>query len=218
MNTPLTIEYVADVSCPFCAIGLASLEQALANLGGAVDVNVHMRPFELNPSMAPEGEDFTTYLTAKGAGPEQIAKNVAAIRQRAADAGIVIELGDRHRIYNTFDAHRLLRWADGEGAQLKLKRALYQAYFADGQNPADHDVLAAAAVRAGLNEGAARAVLSSDKFADEVRQEEVFWRDQNVSSVPAMFINGKLAISGGQPAVEFEKVIRTAAQESETAH
>lgn len=214
MSKPLKIDYVADVSCPFCAIGLASLDAAVAALGSDVDVEIHLRPFELNPSMVAEGQDFTSYLTAKGAGPDQIAKSVAAIRERAKDAGIVIELNDAHRIYNTFDAHRLLHWAGLEGRQLRLKRVLYQAYFEKGRNPADHDVLAAAAVEAGLDEKDARMLLGSDMFAEEVRRQESSWRDRNVTSVPAMFIDGRLAVSGGAASGVFEEAIRTAAGSS----
>lgn len=217
MSNPLKIDYVADVSCPFCAIGLASLNTALTNLGNEVNVDVHVRPFELNPTMAQGGQDFISYLTAKGAGPEQIAKSVASIRQRAADAGIRIELGDHHRIYNTFDAHRLLAWADEKGAQLELKQILYEAYFEKGQNPADHTVLVAAAAQAGLSKEEASGVLASEMFADKVREQERFWRDQNVTSVPVMFIDGKLAVSGGQAANVFEEALRSAAAVAATA-
>src|SRR3954465_8474637 len=121
----MKIEFVSDVACPWCAVGLWSLDRALERIAGEIPVDLHFEPFELNPSMPPEGEDATEHLSRKyGAPPEQLAKNRAVIRERGAEVGFAF--GDRPRVWNTFDAHRLLHWAGLEGgeAQSKLKHAL----------------------------------------------------------------------------------------------
>jgi predicted DsbA family dithiol-disulfide isomerase len=212
----MKIDFVSDVSCPWCAIGLNALEQALAKLP-EVQATLHFQPFELNPQMGPKGQDITEHLSQKyGISAEQIATNTEAIRQRGAGVGFEFGLGKRSRIYNTFDAHRLLHWAglQGDAAQRALKHALFKAYFTDGQNPGDHGVLAAAAVAAGLDEAGARAVLASDDYTDDVRQALGFYHQQGISSVPAIIINDRHLISGGQPVELFERALRHIAQET----
>src|SRR4051812_36486050 len=164
----MKIDFVSDVSCPWCAIGLSSLQAALERIGPALPVELHFQPFELNPGMAPEGEDTTEHLARKyGIDEAQIANNREAIRQRGAALGFTFDMQARARIYNTFDAHRLLHWAgeQGAGKQLALKKALLGAYFTDGQDPSSHDVLVRYAERAGLDAGQAREVLASGAFA-----------------------------------------------------
>ena len=138
--TSLRIDFVSDVSCPWCAVGLASLQQALAALQGEVEAELHFQPFELNPQMAPEGEDVGEHITRKyGMSPEQLAQNQEALRQRGAAVGFTFANMQSRRIYNTFDAHRLLHWAEGEGRQPALKHALLKAYFTDGEDVSSHD-------------------------------------------------------------------------------
>jgi predicted DsbA family dithiol-disulfide isomerase len=207
----LKIDFVSDVSCPWCAIGLSALEQALARVGPGVQATLHFQPFELNPRMAPEGQDIVEHLGQKyGIDAAQIAANTEAIRQRGASVGFSFGIGKRSRIYNTFDAHRLLHWAglQGEAPQHALKHALLKAYFTDGQNPSDIEVLLAAAGVAGLDAEGARAVLASDRFAAEVREAEAFYQQQGIHSVPAVIINDRHLISGGQPVEVFEQALR----------
>ena len=133
-TTKLKIDFVSDVVCPWCAIGLASLETALDRVGDEIDAELHFQPFELNPQMPPEGEDITEHLSRKyGIDAAQIARNREAIRQRGA--GVGFRFGPRERTYNTFDAHRLLHWAGLEGRQHELKRALLAAYHSEGREP-----------------------------------------------------------------------------------
>src|ERR1019366_7640550 len=107
-----------------------------------ISVDIHCQPFELNPQMPPEGQDITEHIVQKyGSSPEQLAQSREAIRVRGAELGFTFDMGQRARIYNTFDAHRLLHWAELEGLQLELKQALFKAYFNDGKNPSDHSVL-----------------------------------------------------------------------------
>jgi len=126
--------------------------------------------------------------------------------------------GGRHRIYNTFDAHRLLHWAELEGAgkQKALKEALFKAYFTDGQSPASHEVLARVAGEVGLDAARAREILASSAYADEVREREQFYQSQGIHSVPAVIINERHLISGGQPVEVFEQALRQIAAAAET--
>ncbi|MDG2532170.1 DsbA family oxidoreductase [Sphingomonas sp. HITSZ_GF] len=214
MPRPLKIDFVSDVSCPWCIIGLRGLEEALARTEGAVAADIRFQPFELNPQMAPEGENIGEHIARKyGATPEQSAANRQMIRDRAAALGFAMNSAADSRIYNTFDAHRLLHWAEIEGRQAALKHALFTAYFTDQQDPSNHDVLVAAAETAGLDGAAAREVLASGRYTQEVRAAEQLWQGRGINSVPAIVIEDKWLISGGQPPEAFEQALRQIAAE-----
>lgn len=209
----LKIDFVSDVVCPWCAVGLSSLQAALQQLEGEVQVDLHFKPFELNPQMAPEGEDVAEHLAKKyGSTPEQAAAAREAIRQRGAAVGFTFNMAQRSRIYNTFDAHRLLHWAEALDAsgqkQLALKQALLTAYFTEGRNPSDRAVLVEVAASVGLDAAQARQVLDSDQFADEVRAQENFYTSHGIHSVPSVIINDQHLISGGQPPEVFAQALR----------
>jgi len=206
----MKIDFVSDVSCPWCAIGLASLETALARLPG-VPVALHFQPFELNPHMAPEGEDVVEHLSRKyGMPAEQVHANGEAIRARGAAVGFTFDMQARRRVHNTFDAHRLLHWAgtQGEGRQLALKKALLKAYFTDGQDPSAHEVLVRCAESAGLDGARARELLAGDAFAQDVREAEAWYQQHGIRSVPAVIVDDRHLISGGQPPEVFEQALR----------
>lgn len=205
----LRIDFVSDVVCPWCAIGLASLEQALERTRGEVEAGIHVHPFELNPQLGPGGEDAEEHLLRKyGMPADQLAANQQAIVDRGAALGFTFDMERRRRIYNTFDAHRLLHWAEAEGRQLALKHALLRAYFTDGLDVSDHGTLAAIAGKAGLSADRAREILGSDAYAKEVRALETFWQQQGIRGVPAIVIDRKHLISGGQPPEVFERALR----------
>jgi len=209
MKQRITIDFVSDVACPWCAVGLSSLLLALKQLSDEVDADVTVHPFELNPGMRAEGEAIVDYLGKKyGRTPEQIAETQAMIRERGAQVGFTF--GQRTYVYNTFDAHRLLHWARdaGEGKQLALKLALLQAYHGDGKDPSDHAVLAEAARSVGLDEVQARALLNSTDRAEAVREEIAQYQAQGITSVPSIIFNGRYLISGGQPVETFVEAIR----------
>ena len=164
----LDIAFVSDVACPWCAIGLASLDQALARLGGEVEAAVHVEPFELNPDMDPEGAEVVPYLARKyGRTPEQVAQVQARIRDSGAAVGF--SFGPRKHVWNTFNAHRVLHWAGLEGRTLELKRALLRAYHGEGRNPGAADVLVDLAGAVGLDTARAKSIAESDEFAPHVR-------------------------------------------------
>ncbi len=207
--TPIRIDFVSDVVCPWCAIGLKSLEQAIANVGDAAQVDLHFQPFELNPRMAPEGEDANEHLARKyGIDAAQITRNREAIRERGAALGFTFNA--RERIHNTFDAHRLLHWAALEGAdrQRALKHALLRAYFTDGEDVSAREVLLRAATEAGLEAERAAHVLDSGEYADEVRAQERYFTERGIHGVPAIILNQRHLISGGQPVEVFEQALR----------
>ena len=219
MPTPLKIDFVSDIACPWCAVGLASLQQALARSADAVQATLHFQPFELNPDMSPEGEDVDEHLARKyGGTPEQFAQNREAIRARGAAVGFTFRPEGRGRIVNTFDAHRLLHWAglQGAAAQLALKRALLEAYHGRGERVDHVDVLLAAVQAAGLDVAGARAVLAGDAHAADVRAAEAEWQRAGIRAVPAVVINDRHLISGGQPPEVFEQALRQIAQAGDT--
>jgi predicted DsbA family dithiol-disulfide isomerase len=212
--TPLKIDFVSDVSCPWCAIGLASLERALHKLDGEVGAQLHFQPFELNPGMPAGGQDITEHLTEKyGSTREQQEAARDMIRERGQAVGFEFRMEGRSRIYNTFNAHRLLHWAGtvDAGQQLALKKALLGAYFTQGRSPEDTQVLLDAVASAGLDVNRAREILAGDEFAKEVRQAERFFQEQGIHAVPAVIINDRHLIQGGQPAELFERALRQVA-------
>jgi predicted DsbA family dithiol-disulfide isomerase len=221
MNAPqLKIDFVSDVSCPWCAIGLASLERALDQLQGQVGAQVHFQPFELNPAMPAGGQDITEHLTQKyrtTREQQQAARD--AIRERGAAVGFDFRKEGRDRIYNTFDAHRLLHWAGAEdaGKQLALKKALFKAYFTDGRSPEEHGVLLDAAAEAGLDASRASEILAGDEFGQAVREQEDFYTSHGIHAVPAVIVNDRHLIQGGQPPEVFEQALRQIASAAEPA-
>ncbi|GGP26283.1 DsbA family oxidoreductase [Silvimonas amylolytica] len=216
MTSRLKIDFVSDVSCPWCAIGLNALERALDQIGPDIKADLHFQPFELNPQMVPEGQDINEHLAQKyGSTPEQSARNREGIRARGEEVGFKFSMDKRGRIYNTFDAHRLLHWAAEEGKQRDLKHALFKAYFTDGENPGDHDLLLKVAGEVGLDTERARAILASDEYASDVRQAELFYQQNGIHAVPAVIINDRHLIQGGQPVEVFEQALRQIAAGSQ---
>jgi len=217
MTAKIKIDFVSDVVCPWCAVGLGSLQQALQRLEGVVEADVHFQPFELNPQMPPEGQDIVEHLAQKyGLSAEQQAVNWQALRQRAAQAGFDFRDEGRGRTWNTFDAHRILHWAGEQGADAQgiVKRSLLEAYFGRGENPSAPEVLLAAVRAAGLDEGRAKEVIDSDAFAAEVRAQQQFYAQAGITAVPSVIINDQYLIQGGQPAQAFEQALREIAAQA----
>ncbi len=217
LTPTLSLDFVSDIACPWCAVGLAALEKAIDSVRDDVKVELHFQPFELNPGMPPAGEDIVEHLGRKyRITPEQIEQNQQHLYQRGAEAGFEFTPGARKRIYNTFDAHRLLHWAvetAGADAQHRLKRALLKAYFQDGLDPSDPAVLRNAAMAAGLDGEQAAAIIARGDYADDVRQREQLYLDQGIHSVPSVIINGRYLVQGGQPADVFAQALRQIAAE-----
>ena len=211
MSATLKIDFVSDISCPWCAIGLSSLLQALARVEGDIQAPVHCQPVALNPHMGPGGQDIGEHLSEKyGSTAEQQDQIRETIRQRGAEVGFEFSPAGRGRIYNTFHAHRLLHWAGvaHPQQQVALKLALLQACHRDRQAMDQPEVLLAAVAEVGLEVDSARAILDSDEFADEVRERESFYTSHGIHSVPAVVVNNRHLISGGQPVEVYERALR----------
>ncbi|NWE11963.1 DsbA family oxidoreductase [Pseudomonas yamanorum] len=209
MSTPVTIDFISDVVCPWCALGATALEQAIDNLAGEVKVELTFKPFELNPDMPAEGENAVAHMMRKyGRSAEEVASGKKMLMERGEAIGFSFDLEKRSHFYNTFDAHRLLFWALQQGRQIELKKSLLRGYFSDGQNVSDPETLARLAAEAGLDLEGARKVLGSTAYANEVRELEVFYREHGINSVPAMVLNGRQLVSGSQSVSYYEQMLR----------
>ena len=225
MSTPIKIDFVSDVACPWCAIGLGALEKAIENVGGEIEADIHFQPFQLNPDMPPEGQDITEHLTMKyGSTAEQQSRAYEMIRQRGAEVGFEFRQGGRRRTWNTFDCHRLLHWAGelgndahGHSIQGQMKKEMLKSYFTEGRNPAARDELLAIVERLGLDAGRAAAILDSNEYSDQVRARQRFYAANDIHAVPAIIINERYLISGGQPVEVFERALRKIASQTEQA-
>lgn len=207
----MRIDFISDVVCPWCAIGLYSLEAAAARIPG-LQLELHFHPFELNPGMPSDGQDIEEHLAEKyGASPAALAGTRQAIRERGAALGFEFRMEARGRIYNTRDAHRLLHWADeafGPAMQRMLKVAMLKAYFTDGRDVSNAEVLLSLAITAGLPEAESRELLASDRYAAEVAQAEAEVHRQGIHAVPAIVVNQRHLIEGGQSVEVFEQLLR----------
>jgi len=196
----MRIDFISDIACPWCALGVATLEKALQEVGDSLDYELHFQPFELNPDMPKEGKNLVEYLSQKYAmSADRIKASHDMLHQRGLEVGFTF--GHREQIWNTFDAHRLLYWADqlGQTSQFALKKALLRAYHAEGKNPADHQLLLELINEVGLNVEEAKAILTSGKYTEEVRKLEHQWQRAGINAVPSMIINQRQLLQGAQP-------------------
>jgi predicted DsbA family dithiol-disulfide isomerase len=214
----IKIDYVSDIACPWCAVGLGGLEQAINKIGDAFEVEVHFQPFELNPDMPPGGQDVFEHLTQKyGKTVEQVRATQNEIKSRAAAVGYPFHPEGRKHVYNTFNAHRLLHWAGlecGAQAQHRLKRELLVTYFQLAVDLDEAQNLLDAVNRAGLDSKRAADILATDEFAADVRAQQIKYTSMGIHSVPSIIINDKYLLQGAQPAEAFEEALRQVAAET----
>ena len=220
-SVPLRIDIVSDVVCPWCIIGLKQVEKALVLVDRDIAAETYWHPFELNPNMPPEGEDTAEHIARKyGSTPEQSRAN----RQRLSDigdsVGFSFNYGDGMRIYNTFNAHKLLTIFGSERgwrAQTALKMALFTAYFQDRRDVSDIDVLCDIAEAQGMDRAAASAWINDAALTATVRAEMAYWTDQNITGVPAIIFDQKFMVPGAQSADVFADVINKVLAKREAA-
>jgi len=214
----IKIDYVSDIACPWCAVGLGNLNQAIAQLSDKVDFELHFRPFELNPNMPLGGQDAIEHLTEKyGLSVEQVKANQAGIRAKALEAGFEFHPEGRKRVYNTFNAHRLLHWASTEydlQKQVALKKELLNTYFCLAVNLDDQSNLLDAVTRAGLDPKRAQEVLNGGEFTDEVRKEELAYTSAGIHSVPSIILNDQYLLQGTQASESFVSAFEQLINES----
>ena len=214
MTARLDIEFVSDIACPWCLVGLRNLEAALAETAGEVEADIRFSPFELNPDMPAGGMDRAIYFAEKYRLPESEAKaRGEQIREAAAAAGFTMNTGPGFRILNTFDAHRLLEWAGQVGHQRALKHALFDAYFRDRRDISDTNELADIAQHAGLDRSRAAEILSGEEYADAVREAEARHRVRGITAVPTAIVAGRYQINGAHPPERYAKALRHIAGE-----
>jgi predicted DsbA family dithiol-disulfide isomerase len=218
MKPTIKIDFVSDIACPWCAVGLGNLNQAIAQLNDQANFEVHFRPFELNPSMPSGGQDAIEHLTQKyGLTEEQVKANQANIRAKALEAGFEFHPEGRKRVYNTFNAHRLLYWAAKEYGlqrQAALKVELLNTYFCLAVNLDDQKNLLDAVARAGLDTERAREILNGAEFANAVRQEESTYTNAGINSVPSIILNDQYLLQGAQPTESFVDAFEQLIQKS----
>ena len=207
MTPIIKIDFVSDIACPWCAVGLGNLTKAMAALQGQAQFEVHFRAFELNPNMPKGGQEVIEHLTEKyGISPEQVRANQAQIRAKAIEAGFEFHPEGRKRVYNTFDSHRLLYWASTElglAEQGRLKTELLKTYFCLAVDLDDQKNLLDAVMRAGLDPTRAAQVLADNEFAQDVREEEQLYTSLGIHSVPSIILNNQYLVQGAQPPESF---------------
>lgn len=196
--TTLTIDLVSDIACPWCAIGYARLQEALKQLPD-LDITLNWRAFELNPDPNAVPEPIGPALAKKyGMNEQQVAETQQHMKDAATALGLDFTHMESRYTCNTFDAHRLVKWAAEFNQQTAMKLALFDAYFGRAESVSERDVLLRCAEHAGLDRQRAAAVLDSNDYADAVREDENTWQQAGVTSVPAFVINQKYLISGAQ--------------------
>lgn len=212
ITAEIRIDIVSDVVCPWCIIGYKQLERALDRTGTAAEV--HWHPFELNPGMAPDGENLREHLAAKyGTTAESSRAARTRLTALGAELGFTFNYADDMRMYNTFRAHQLLHWAGAQGHQHRLKMALFGSFFTERRDLNDPQVLADAAARVGLDRDEALAVLADGRFADAVREEERFWTARGVTGVPAVVFDRRHLLVGAQGVENYTRVLEALAAE-----
>jgi predicted DsbA family dithiol-disulfide isomerase len=198
-NRVIRVDLVSDVVCPWCVVGFKQFEEALARLDGEVAVDLHWHPFELNPLMPEEGQDLREHMQQKY-GSTQAQSDAG--RKRLSDLGDSLGFSfnfyDGMRIYNTFRAHQLIRWAEGQGRQSDMELALFESYFSREENVGDLETLAGVAERVGLDSDEARAALEEERFAEPVREQQRFWLRQGIQAVPSFVLDRRFLIPGAQ--------------------
>ena len=205
----MRIDFISDINCPWCALGVVSFQKALDLMGSSFQYELHFQPFELHPQLPKEGKNLFDYLSEKyGMDSERIEGNQQHLRKRGDELGFVF--GKREYIWNSFDAHRLLYWAETElglETQRKLKLALLTEYHTESKNPSDQQVLINIVEQLGFDKDRAEFILKSDLFSKEVRELEEEWQALGISAVPSIVIDREQLIQGAQPVDVFVGIL-----------
>lgn len=212
----IQIDIVSDIACPWCAIGYARLERAMAQLAPEYEFIVEWHAFELNPDHTGAGKPILPALAQKyGRSEEEMRSNQGQMMTIAKELGVNFEKIQERLTCNTFDAHRLVKWAGEQGQQTGMKQALFDAYFGRAENVSDHGVLIECAEALGLDAAKARDVLDSDQYARTVREDEAMYQKAGVTAVPAFIINNKYLVSGAQEPEVLVQALQEAGAESD---
>jgi len=203
----IQIDIVSDVVCPWCIVGFRQLDRALQQENMLARIRWH--PFELNPTMPPEGQNLREHIMEKyGSTVEQSEQVRERLTQIGAELGFAFNFSDDSRMVNTFGAHQLLDWAESQGRQHPLKMALFQAYFTDQKDVSNFDVLLDTVQAAGLDRDAAKTALETEAHVAAVREKQQFWTSRGVSGVPSMVFGGKYLLTGAQGTDTYTQVLQ----------
>lgn len=218
MKPTIKINFISDIGCPWCAVALGTLDQAMENLKDQAEFEIHFEPYELNPQMKIGGANAIEYLSNKyGISEQQVKANQAKIRERAAAAGFHFHPEGRKKVYNTFDAHRLLYWAGHEhglASQHRLKKEFFNTYFCLAADFDKRENLLEAVQRARLDQSAASKVLEEGLFTKEVKAQVAYYQAQGVNAVPNLILNGKHSLQGAQPLEILEASLKEVIEQS----
>lgn len=207
MDEMLQIDIVSDVVCPWCIVGFKQLEQAIEKAGISAAIKWH--PFELNPDMEADGENLREHIMRKyGSTAEQSQAARDRLTELGSDLGFKFRFSDDSRMVNTFKAHQLIHWAGPQDKEHPLKMALFEAYFRDGKNLNDNDVLADIAENLGLDRNEALQILEDGRYAGPVRQEEQFWIQNGIQGVPAVIFDRRHLITGAQGVDNYAAILK----------
>lgn len=208
----LTIDIVSDIACPWCAIGYARLQQAMDALADEMTFDVRWHAFELNPDPTGDGQPILEALARKyGRSEADMEAAQADMMRIASGLGLNFSRMQERFTRNTFDGHRLVKWAAEHGKQTEMKLALFDAYFGHAENIADPDVLRSRAESIGLDGQEANDVLASDRYGEAVREDEAYWQQAGVSAVPAFVLNRRYMVPGAQEPDTLVQYLRKAA-------
>ncbi|MGY5450202.1 DsbA family oxidoreductase [Agarivorans sp. MS3-6] len=211
----LRIDIVSDVVCPWCIVGYLRLQQALSQLDDSIRPHIQWHPFELNPKMPAEGQDLREHIQQKyGSTVEQSETAREQLKNIGQELGFSFNFSQDSRIYNTFEAHQLLHWAQPYGKQTELKLALFDAYFSQGKDPSQRNNLLDSVEQVGLDRELAARVLTDEIYVAEVRNSQQNWQNQGIQAVPAFIFNNRFLLSGAQPVETLLQVIDECLQKS----
>jgi predicted DsbA family dithiol-disulfide isomerase len=200
------LDIISDPICPWCYIGKTLLDQAMAQRPDH-PFEIEWHPFQLNPDMPAEGMDRREYLETKFGGKEGAIRAYAPVLERAEAAGLTIDFAAIKRTPNTLDAHRLLHWAGIEGCQDRMAMALFRAYFNEGRDIGDPEVLADLADSLSLDGAMIQRLLATEADRDDIRARDAQFRQMGITGVPTFIVGGQHAVPGCQPAELWVKVI-----------
>ena len=200
------LDIISDPICPWCYIGKAALDRALADVPDH-PFTIEWHPFQLNPDMPPEGADRRAYMEAKFGGREGALKAYAPVVERAEAEGLTLNLDRIERTPNTLNAHRLIHWAGIEGRQTAAVSALFRAYFVDGRDIGDTEVLTDIADSLEMDAAVVGKLFASDADLDDIRARDAHSREMGVTGVPTFIVAQRHAVPGAQPAETWARVI-----------
>jgi predicted DsbA family dithiol-disulfide isomerase len=202
----IKLDILSDPICPWCYIGKANLDRALvAEPDHPFAIEWH--PFQLNPDMPADGMDRREYLEWKFSGRENAVAVYSRIEQAADAAGLKLDFGKIDRTPNTLDAHRLIHWAGLEGVQTAAVSRLFKAYFEEGEDIGDRDVLQSIAAGLGLDTEMTARLFESDADREDIAARDAHARARGVSGVPTFVIGARHVLPGAQPVETWQKVI-----------